>query len=185
VWIHGRQPETFSPAGALLQHRQHGSTRLYLIAAEPGPNRVAEALGGLGIRVPRVGSLLQDLERFFSEWDGGWRQEFARHETASDDAVRTSAHLVRLWAAEAASRLADAGDDEEAGRIAALYQLVTPVSGAVVLENQQQYRESGLQPADRMTVPTVPEPETWLLLALAAGSLGLLRMGRSRWLRRF
>ncbi|MGE9296684.1 MAG: hypothetical protein ACQKBV_10385 [Puniceicoccales bacterium] len=41
---------------------------------------------------------------------------------------------------------------------AALAQLVTPVSGAVVLENQRQYDENDLEPADPDSVPNVPEP---------------------------
>ena len=57
---------------------------------------------------------------------------------------------------------------------AAAHQLVTPLTGAVVLENQQQYAAAGLTPVDPATVPTVPEPETWLLLfTLMLALLGL------------
>ena len=49
----------------------------------------------------------------------------------------------------------------------------TPVSGAVVLETKQQYDEAGLQPVPPGSVPTVPEPETWLLIIVALGVLGL------------
>ena len=51
--------------------------------------------------------------------------------------------------------------------MATLYQPVTPVSGAVVLETQQQYAKAGLQPVDAATVPAIPEPSTWVLLGLA------------------
>ena len=51
--------------------------------------------------------------------------------------------------------------------LAALYQLVTPVSGAVVLETKEQFQQAGLTPVDAATVPSVPEPATWALLLLA------------------
>jgi hypothetical protein len=56
----------------------------------------------------------------------------------------------------------------EALKLATGYQLVTPVSGAVVLETAAQYAANGLTPVDAATVPTVPEPETVALLAMAA-----------------
>ena len=74
--------------------------------------------------------------------------------------------LTRLWAAEEVSRLCAARKLDEAMQLAARYQLVTPVSGAVVLETQAQYKRAGLQPAPPPSVPTVPEPATGLLLLL-------------------
>lgn len=53
------------------------------------------------------------------------------------------------------------------------YQLVTTVSGAVVLENKSQYKESDLTPVDEQSVPTIPEPETWLLIILSIIMLAL------------
>jgi hypothetical protein len=50
--------------------------------------------------------------------------------------------------------------------MAAQHQLVTPVSGAVVLENAQQYRETGLSPVNPQTVPAIPEPTTGVLLVM-------------------
>jgi hypothetical protein len=45
------------------------------------------------------------------------------------------------------------------------------VSGAVVLETKQQYDEAGLEPVPPGSVPTIPEPETWLLIIVALGVL--------------
>ena len=50
--------------------------------------------------------------------------------------------------------------------LAVRYQLVTPVSGAVVLETAEQYRQPVLQPVDAGTVPTIPEPEMVALLLI-------------------
>lgn len=46
-----------------------------------------------------------------------------------------------------------------------------PLHGAVVLETQQQYDQFGLQPVNKNSVPTIPEPEFYLLLAVVLGVL--------------
>ena len=89
-------------------------------------------------------------------------------------------HLARLWAAEEVSRLCDARHSTDAMQLAARYQLVTPVSGAVVLETQAQYQRAGLQPAPPETVPMVPEPSPVGLLILG---LALVAAGRRAWRR--
>jgi hypothetical protein len=64
-------------------------------------------------------------------------------------------------------------------KLAGEWQLVTPVSGAVVLENRQQFDEAGLTAVDPLTTPSVvPEPETWALLGV--GTVVLLWLGRGR-----
>jgi hypothetical protein len=55
--------------------------------------------------------------------------------------------------------------------LASQYQLVTPVSGAVVLETKQQYDEARLTPVSQATVPTVPEPHEWALILIACAAL--------------
>jgi hypothetical protein len=65
------------------------------------------------------------------------------------------------------------GNRAAAVALASRYHLVTPVSGAVVLETQQQYDESRLTPVSQAqaTVPTVPEPHEWALLLVACAML--------------
>jgi hypothetical protein len=60
---------------------------------------------------------------------------------------------------------------EEATKLATRYRLVTPVSGAVVLETQEQYERAGLEPVEPGTVPTIPEPEMVLLVAVVGAVL--------------
>jgi len=55
--------------------------------------------------------------------------------------------------------------------LATEYRLVTPVSGAVVLETQQQYDQSNLTPVSQATVPTIPEPHEWALGLIACAAL--------------
>jgi hypothetical protein len=52
-------------------------------------------------------------------------------------------------------------------KLAAANQLVTPLTGAVVLETKEQYDRHGLKPADAMTVPAVPEPTALSLVGVA------------------
>src|SRR6185369_15990920 len=86
-------------------------------------------------------------------------------------AVETSDHLARLWANDEVRRIATPGDaqfTDAATALAVRYQLVTPVSGAVVLETDAQYQTNDLKPVDPGTVPTIPEPETVALLLVAS-----------------
>jgi len=48
----------------------------------------------------------------------------------------------------------------------------------VVLETAAQYEQAGLTPATAGEVPTIPEPETWALIALA---LLVVAYGATRW----
>src|SRR6266851_1063840 len=47
-------------------------------------------------------------------------------------------------------------------------QLVTALSGAVVLETKAQYDRAGLKPAEPASVPVVPEPQTWMLILIGS-----------------
>ena len=188
VWIHGPQPILLTPVEELRQRleRRPGGASLYLVQAENGPNRVAEQLDGMRAveTVPRMGRLQADLATLFARLTGQSRPlELARTSERQGQAVNpgdakeTSAHLARLWANDEVERImAERGEAgrEEAVQLATRYQLVTPVSGAVVLETQEQYQRAGLQPVAAGTVPTIPEPEMVLLMAVVAAILMLL-----------
>ena len=174
VWIHGPQPMLFDSAEELRQRfeRRPGSPLLLEVQTRVGPNRVAEKLDGLkGIQsAARLGGLGDDLAHLFGSWSGQTAAiELSRERTkaaapgAGSQEQQASAHLVRLWAAGEISRLCEARKTTEAMQLAGLYQLVTPVSGAVVLETKAQYQQAGLQPAPAESVPVVPEPSSGLL----------------------
>ena len=125
--------------------------------------------------VARAGQLQTDLTNLFAHLTGRVKTlQFVRSSKKLDkkrlSGVETSDHLARLWANDEVARILAPRDDtltDEARSLAIQYQLVTPVSGAVVLENAEQYRASGLQPVDAGTVPTIPEPEIAGLLIVA------------------
>ena len=80
---------------------------------------------------------------------------------------------------ESALQKASIFDEREifAVKLAVETSLVTPVSGAVVLETQQQYDENRLTPVSEARVPTLPEPHEWALIGLA-GLIACWLLGR-------
>jgi len=189
VWIHGPHPILLQSPEELVRkwERRPDNPRLYEIQTRNGPNRIAEKLDGIQAvePVPRLEGLTRNLEGLFSSWKGtSKRAVFSRERVERgspqdpDQGKETSGHLARLWARDEVSKLlASKGGNsrvEEAIQLAVSYQLVTPVSGAVVLETQQQYQQTGLEPVSPGTVPTIPEPETWMLLLVVTGVLAWL-----------
>ncbi|MGE3309218.1 MAG: VIT domain-containing protein [Limisphaerales bacterium] len=190
VWIHGPNPVLLRPVETLRQRfeRQRGGrgARLWDLSVRPGPNRVLEKLDGLEAvgTVPRLGSVGSDLTRWMAVLEGReTRWELAREWIEGDPegippsaGLQASSHVTRLWALGEVKRLGRGGAAARAAQLAARHQLVTPYSGAVVLETQEQYERSGLQPVDPATVPVVPEPgAVWIL---AAGLVVLLARRR-------
>jgi hypothetical protein len=184
VWVHGPQPLLLRPVEELRQRweRRPDGPILYSIQTEVGPDLVTERLDGVAALKPvaRTARLQADLEKLFARLAG--RKKQLRLVRVSEEAGRapagggkeTSAHLARLWANDEVARLlAEPGKNmsEEAVKLAARYQLVTPVSGAVVLETSEQYEQAGLRPVDPGSVPTIPEPEVVLLLVVAGALL--------------
>jgi hypothetical protein len=191
VWVHGPQPVELGRADELMQRcaRRPQGPRLVALAAAPGPNRVLDALDGCpwATVAARRGTLADDLRALLA---GGtpsgatlvpWLERVPAG-TRRDGAEKTSAHLVRLWAREEAERRAVMAPPERGPTdFAVRYSLVTPWSGAVVLETAQQYEAAGLTPGSPQEVPTIPEPSLVVLLVSAAALLALVARPRSRW----
>lgn len=174
VWIAGEQPVRIATIETIRQtlERQGGRIQLSVLASgrENLVWRELDALPGVEA-LPRFESVGNDLSRFFARWrEPETRRVPIRKVLPSSDLPkdvrRGSAHIVRLWAAEESARIAER-DRTAAVTLAVAHQIVTPISGAVVLETAAQYQQSALQPASTATVPTMPEPETWGLLAVA------------------
>jgi hypothetical protein len=180
VWIHSPQRLLLSPVDELRQRwqRPYGPT-LYSVQTTSGGDEIEKSLDGIDEVKPisRSGLLYSDLEILFAQFTGRVKTfEFVRSSRKVDKkinmtgAVETSDHLARLWARDEVARILAARDEsltDEATTLAVRYQLVTPVSGAVVLETAEQYRASGLEPVDAGTVPTIPEPAMVALLIVA------------------
>jgi hypothetical protein len=184
VWIHGPQPVDTAWSEALHQRWERNGSGVTLLSLPtvPGPNVLLQKLDGLrGVRgYPRRGTLAEDLRRLLTEGhpDGSaWQRtlDLVETEPAGSAIVEASLHLARLWAHEEVGRLQRARKSAEAIRLAALYQLVTSVTGAVVLETAQQFADHDLTPVDPLTVPAIPEPGPGVLLLLGLAVLALKR----------
>ncbi|HKE94931.1 MAG TPA: VIT domain-containing protein [Povalibacter sp.] len=178
VWIHGPQPVLLQTSEAVEQRLARGgsSVRWYDVQTAPGPNLIAQHVEDL-IQLRALS--MADLDRLFASWQPGGRQFVAVRERIDSSQVlppdaETSPHLARLWASDEVGRLLYAAHParDAAIDVAWHYQLVTAVSGAVVLETQQQYDAAGLTPVPEGTVPTIPEPEEWALMVVVAVLLG-------------
>lgn len=193
LWIHGPQPIVLSGVEPLVQRYQRGNASrvpvIHDLAVRSGPNRLIEKLDGLEAArlLIRTGSLEDDVKRMLTEWSGrGTERVWVRERVAGKpgeaelQGKKGSAHVVRLHVLEEVRQKIRAHALPEATRLAAMYQLVTPVSGAVVLETVQQYQQTGLTPVDPSTVPLVPEPETVVLLVVGVAALWV----RGRFMRR-
>jgi hypothetical protein len=188
LWIHGPVPVLLQSAEPLRQRyeRRPDGPRLFEFQTQTGPNRILEQLDGVVAveSLPRLSDAGSDLKRLFRSWAGqGVRWEWVRQRVSDSadmpsGAKEASFQLARLWAKDEIRRLVGSRKLEAAVDLAGRYQLVTPISGAVVLETVQQYRESGLEPVPASSVPSIPEPSTGVLLTLGAGVLCFIRRRR-------
>lgn len=191
VWVCGPQPfEADSRTEQILQwlERHPGETTIHALSTGGGRNNVTAELDRTGAisAVPRLGEVGDDLMRLFARWNGGsievTRKRVPITEVAG--AVKGSSHVARLWARDEVMRIIRRGDPRlhpDAAEFAADYQIVTPVSGAVVLETKQQYDEHGLKPVDPNSTPSVvPEPASLLALGIGFAGLASLALRRRR-----
>lgn len=183
LWLHGPQPVLLRNAEGLRQRfeRRSDSPRLYEIQTQPGPDRIAEKLDGISVvvSVPRPGKLEDDLIGLILKWRGeghsfGFARELVQRTSLSNDEFvnEPSRHVMRLWANGKIIEMARDRDKTKAMTLATSAQLVTPVSGAVVLETKSQFALAGLTPAAIETVPIVPEPGAWIVFLAGAILLG-------------
>ena len=184
VWLHGPQPVELSSFEPLLQRAERSPHRPQLIdlAVTPAPNRIAEKLDAIAWQRAIDGATpAERLTRLLDSWNGRAtaftveRQRFPRA-ALSGKSENADRHVARLWAREEIERLRNVPATlDSAIKLALQLQLVTPISGAVVLERKEQYERHGLSPVDAATVPTVPEPATAALLTLGAAWLAARR----------
>jgi hypothetical protein len=175
LWIYGAQGFEFTEHGAELEQMLDRGTRvpeIWLLPVAPGPNAL--------LRNPRLfaaahtlawsGDAGADIRTALDDYfDAAPRWTITRTSGPGAGLVAGSQHVEKLWALDQIEALLAQRKPDRDGAIAlaARYRLVTPVSGAVVLESDDQYLRAGLTPPDPGVVPTIPEPETWALIIVA------------------
>jgi hypothetical protein len=187
VWIHSPQLIKFRQTETLRQRfeRRPDGPRLYSVETNPGVDQVEQALDGVAAveSVPRLRPLESDLNALFGSltqlektFEYVRTNEITNKVPDSSEAKETSAHLARLWANNEINRLLATNDEKaaaQATQLAVQYQLVTPVSGGVVLEDREQYAAAALRPVAAATVPTIPALVVLLGIGTAVLLLGL------------
>jgi hypothetical protein len=188
VWIHLSEPLQLSSESGISQRleRNRKPTRLEEIQLDNGPDQIVEKLDGF----PSIEHVIScvpgqnGFDRLLSLWSGQsqifvYVRQLTNAVPGSTD-WQVSKHLARLWARDESLRMAGNRQRAAATKLAAENQLVTPLTGAVVLENQAQYDRHNLSPADPGTVPDIPEPAHLTILALVIALYVLKRRHQSR-----
>jgi hypothetical protein len=191
LWILGPQGFDFHDHTAALEQTLDRSQRLpelWLLPVTPGPNRL--------LRHPRLftgahtlawsGDAGADIGAAFADYfDAAPRWAIGRTAATAPGLVTGSKHVEKLWALDEIGTLLgrgrDAAAEQRAVQLAAQYHLVTPVSGAVVLETAAETAQVGSNPPDPDVVPTIPEPETWALLIVACLAFAWAWRAREPW----
>lgn len=194
VWLHGVQPISFPRSTGLEQLLERAAVppRFVTVGLASGPNRLLEKLYAHSTveTLGRFDDSANDLTALLSEL--ARPASFTVHEYQRASAAPSDPASSRVW--DQLSRyavfenvLAEFKGTSRAEKVladrAAKYQLVTPVSGAVVLETQQQYDRAGLKPGDPNASPQIPkgaapEPARTILLLIGAGAMVFRRRRR-------
>ncbi|SEH08458.1 VIT domain-containing protein [Candidatus Venteria ishoeyi] len=184
LWLHGPIPHLLNaPQSLVTALKANTQVNLYEYQMGIGDNKLLSAVKhATNLRkIAQWGDVRQDLSNFIQTWSHKtalswtWQQQ-EQAPAAAKHRIQGSFHLARLWAYQ---RILEQPKGSAALTLASTYQLVTPISGAVVLENAQQYEDAKLKPVDATKVPSVPEPELVILLGVVL-LLWLLMLWRRR-----
>jgi len=182
VWIHSPQRVILQSVDPLVNrwHEHFDGPALYSVQTSIGSDEIEKKLDGINQvkQVVRLGFLLQaDLERLFRQLSGLTpTYEFVRSvkhvdKNLAPEGIQTSDQLARLWANDEVARIMNVRDDslrEAATMLALRYQLVTPVSGAVIQDiSNEQFDSSDVESPAVPTFIARDEPDLGSLLFLA------------------
>lgn len=183
IWIHGTQPkfhkanlsDTYNLINNLERYKVNGKyNKIHEIQFAVGNNSITSDIKMYKYfnQIPVTGNLTESIENFIRKISVSNteivfnRENIVKGGESSESSSnnQSSLHLEKIWANEKVYNLLENNKENEAVKIASNYHIVTPVSGAVVLENKKQYQDNNLVPVKNSEVPTVPEPEEWLLI---------------------
>ncbi len=188
LWLHAAQPLQSTELEALRQAVDFSRGKLVIHSVQfgPGVDLITEKMADLRVvrPLPVVEATATDILDALRDPGATWQRALVADADVPADASEGSSHIVRLWAADEIGQLSASyrkGGTTDAVKMARTFQLVTPVSGAVVLETAAQYAAHDLTPADDTTTPgIVPEPGTLGLLLLGGSALWAMRRRRRR-----
>ena len=139
VWLHGPQPVAFSDYELQQLLNKAKGIRLFEYQLVAGPNEVIKSLNKVSslTQVPRLDGASQDLVSLFQHLSGSQPNfRIARHAVKSSDG-ETAKHpleIVKLFTSDYVnSSLPNTSDPTSLGALAEWYNLVTPLTSALVL----------------------------------------------------
>ncbi|HZN68213.1 MAG TPA: VIT domain-containing protein [Tepidisphaeraceae bacterium] len=163
LWVHGAQPVELDALERFTE-KLTSTGGILSLQVNPGRNVVLESLART-LRVEQIepGSDLRDaLRNTFASWAAerhefrAVRQRLPQRPSEGPGVKRGDVQVVRLWALDEVLRQCSCTGPAARGdaiRFAVAHQIVSPVSGAVVLENQAQYDAAGLTPVAAVPLP--------------------------------
>ncbi len=158
LWIHGAQPLTQYSSDSSTLDLLH-PVRLYDMQIEPGSNQVLQSLsvadpsGFINRESVNKKSSITDAKALVTSWKNPEKQLVMQREISKvkpnleivDDPV-AAIQVARLWANEQVKRLIAGGFEHQALTMAEKYRLVSPITGAVVLDDIREYLRYQLNP---------------------------------------
>jgi hypothetical protein len=154
LWIHGPQPLESNEMQTMTPYLYQPS--FFEMGVDDGWTDTAtlfknhRSIGPFN-SLPHTINLADDLERLVTKWsDNGKEQivKFVRWD-AYNGALVTGASaddVTALWANGQIKRWLEKGNPIEAAQMAGIYQLVSPLSSAVVLERDSDYQRFNISP---------------------------------------
>lgn len=186
LWIHGCQPVSEASNWNLKEAFMQKRPILYDFLVAAGPNSILNGINtnDAFIRVPRTDTVSNDLKSLFQSWqpaplDGENQAQSEFEKLAVDDAsvlpigYETESTLAQLYAGRLIARELNANNIEPLGKVAADYHVVSPVSSAVVTEDQSIE-------VKKVNTALAPEADTWLLLLVAIALVMALMIMQKR-----
>lgn len=163
LWIHGPQPSLNGEMYIMAPYTE--TPVFYELALDNGATDANEFFKnhreiGPFTAIPRNGNVSHDLEHFLSQWKPGSCDYTVRYNVASKDHLPAGARLVTgqqcaevnaMYGKYLADGYFASGHTKMAADTASTYNLVTSITGAVVLEQPSDYKAFGL--TDRNVEP--------------------------------
>lgn len=166
LWIHGPQP---SPSGVSSILDLVNAVRLYDLQIEEGTNTLLNSLKTedvsklLSVTSVSHKSIDADIRSLISTWEHESKKlTVARTLSTSRPQMTvvsdrsTSEQVTCLWANEEVAKLLNDGKQKQALSLASSYHIVTPVTGAVALENKKDYASLSKQGASNADLRSFP-----------------------------
>jgi hypothetical protein len=197
VWIHGPQPVEFFKTHLSLSQLSEKQNRIRLFEYQimPGPNEVVKSLDQSNalVQVPHLSSLSGDLQELFNRLSGqvasfSISRNYIKHGSLQLPIATHSSEITQLAARDQVfAHLAAPSDHQAFEKLAESYNLVTPLTSAIVLEHDADYDAYGVKrqsaPARSKAavtqfaaglIPIKPEPPMFMLVVCALFAVAMM-----------